>query len=715
VFWTRIAPGKSGYTPARRTTPALVWSNDGAFHFAPPDDTAAGQAPFAGGPEDPIPDTPETPGQLIPTPSVPTPGSRSSTNLPEPVISPFLGTPTIAPLTTETSNAVMQSTGLGATPSVSDAEETILQSTAATPHASATFFSRPIHSSVTSGTVSNAPTTSGQSISPQSTSRSESEVGSTSDNVELQTSTAFSSSLTLAAPIFASKSVSSTFHGSTSFSPTSRARSASSTRTSSSPSTSTRQPLTSLSISTSEATTGASSSTTAAHAALPSWVTPSPAANLSQRDPTFYLGIALGSLAGVALLFAMAAWIFRIRNRAKHRAAARINQLPWGRRPSTMSDVEALAPGGSGSGQMTQTHTQPIRVWSPSVGVGYVPNLDGHTIPSGAGLLADDTVRSLANPDYLTASVKPHRTFRHLPSHMVDQDLLRAGRSPDLGGRYHARGSIPRSLISGKDGKCDSVVPTSPLFGTLRGDGMAFASGSGHESSRGPDSDVGGPSGTQSRMVDRLRNGNRRGSVVIDAGSESGVGKGEQGTSADDPEGWTSIRFSLVSAFNAVTSTVSGPASQPQDGAQIPAVGDSRSSSPKPWVLEEREDGTGVVHLQIADEPGEHLDEGRTRDNPFLGENEPGSPPSSRRLEEAYMSRKLSGERRRALSSSMGFDQLKRDLLSPTDEVVIKPVVSRMHSEESVYSEVQDPEAKRVGEELRDRVRRTSISQRKLC
>ena len=391
-----------------------------------------------------------------------------------------------------------------------------------------------------------------------------------------------------------------------------------------------------------------------------------------------------------------------------------------------MSDVEALAPGGLSSRHMTQT--QPIRVWSPwgsqeraISGSEYVPSLDGHTIPSGAGLLADDAVRSLANPDYQTASVKPHRTFRRLPSHMVDQDLLRAGGTHDLGGRYHARGSIPHSLISGKDGKCDSVVPDSPLFGTLRGDGMAFASDTGNEKLQGTSIDVAGPLGTQSRMVDRLRNSTGRGAVVIDAGSSSGSsGKGEteaEDNSAENPEGWISIRSSLVNAFNVVASTVSAPATQPQDqesddGVLIPAVGDSTSSSPKPWVLEEREDGTGVVHLQI---PAESFDEGRTQDNPFLGENEARSASSPRRLEAAYLARKISGERRRALSSSMGFDQLKRDLLSPTDEVVIKPVVSRMQSEASVYSEAQDPEDKRVGEELRDRVRKTSISQRKLC
>ena len=387
-----------------------------------------------------------------------------------------------------------------------------------------------------------------------------------------------------------------------------------------------------------------SSSTTNVTAPAVNTVTASPIsvtpANLSVHNPSFYIGIVLGTVAAIACLCAMVAWFIRLRSHIRRRRAARFLKVPWAK--SDEGDTWGLESGHSADSDIdiavisamnlgSREDLADVQAWSPhgdrDVGEprraqgrnnGSTYSLQNHPIPEHC-LFSDDSVRAFASSDgYSTASLLPHHNLRQLPSHLIDQELVaQVGREhASLRSNENVDGINSPNCIN-RDYGTPRETMNKPRFLSLRGDGLNVPW---HlNSGNSPRS-----------MVERLRT--HRKSLPAEPPWEQIL----PCRSLDDTdkknveaEPWsTTFKTSLVSAFNAVAANLSLPVGAPGmngDGlTSAPSKRTARKSvrdtfwndntdnvkelsretsfstlTSKAWTLEETREGAGVVHLFI--------------------------------------------------------------------------------------------------------------------
>ena len=363
-------------------------------------------------------------------------------------------------------------------------------------------------------------------------------------------------------------------------------------------------------------------------------------ANLSAHNPSFYVGIVLGTLAAIACLCALIAWIIRFRRHVRCRHAARSLKLPWAKPVDDSWGLESSRDGSdvniaaiSAMHLGSREDLADIQAWSPrgdrDVGEpkragcdnGSTYSLQNHHIPEYC-LFSDDSVRSFVSSEcYSTASLL-HHNLCQLPSHLIDQELA-ARVSREHASSLRSNGDVDRmDFPSGTNRECGTPRETmnKPRFLSLRGNGLSVPW------------HLNPPGGTRS-MIERLRNHHskvaeppweqispRQNLDEIDKDVEANAGESEP---------WTnSFKSSLVSAFNAVAANLSSAVGTPQenrDGLKsapskrtvhksvrdtfwdenlLKAKELSRETSistmtSKTWTLEETREGAGVVHLFI--------------------------------------------------------------------------------------------------------------------
>ena len=388
-----------------------------------------------------------------------------------------------------------------------------------------------------------------------------------------------------------------------------------------------------------------SSSTTNGTAPVTNTVIPSPIsvtpANLSAHNPSFYIGIVLGTVAAIACLCALIAWFIRLRRHVRRRQAARSLKLPWakpvddswglesGHCPGPDVDIAAISAMNLGS----REDLADVQAWSPrgdrdvgeprraeSGSNGSTYSLQNHPIPEYC-LFSDDSVRAFASSEgYSTASLLPHHNLRQLPSHLIDQELAaRVSREHASSNENVDDRMDSPSRNTNRDCGTPRETMNKPRFLSLRGNGLNVPWRL-------------SPSIKNRSMVERLRNHGKPAEPPWEQISsfQSLDEIDQKDVEADSEKPWsTSFKSSLVSAFNAVATNLSSAVGAPQmnNGNGLTSAFSKRTArksvrdtfwgedmlkakelsressvstmTSKAWTLEETREGAGVVHLFI--------------------------------------------------------------------------------------------------------------------
>ncbi|CAA7262316.1 unnamed protein product [Cyclocybe aegerita] len=352
------------------------------------------------------------------------------------------------------------------------------------------------------------------------------------------------------------------------------------------------------------------------------------ASNLNVHSPPFYIGVILGALAGAACFIALIAWCLRRHAQARRRRAADM-VVPWAR----SRDMEEG--GGYGGGELdaaigamnlgSREDLAHVQAWSPRgdrdvgeprrvLGDGGLSrySLQDHLIPTH-GLCLEDSLRSLSPADDVEAAppLHPKKTLRQLPSHLVDEDLLARARRENV--RHFGRDVNQDDEADGEyNPYLDPRGPhDKPRYLGLHGNGLDVPWN--QKSAEPP----------PRSMAERLRNLGKppAESPWNDFPPLPTPGRDASGEKEEFEPWAASFRTSLVNAFNAVAANISSTASVPKlsetDVLTAPprrqsrksirsSVSNSKAPSSRPslysapskaWTLEEKEDGTGVVHI----------------------------------------------------------------------------------------------------------------------
>jgi len=210
------------------------------------------------------------------------------------------------------------------------------------------------------------------------------------------------------------------------------------------------------------------------------------ASNLNVHRPPFYIAVVLGTIAGIALLAVLIAWL--IRYKTMRRRAARI-VVPWarfdgendGRLVARHGDVDRLAVGAMHLGN--QEDLAHIHAWSLRGyrDVGEPRNLESymngstysshnHTVPSRTFFSDESSGALSAFEGYSVPGLRPNHTFRQIPSHLMDESFAFQAIKEEAHAQYY--GPMPERIINGhsKASLCNSPPqslalgsPTCPL------------------------------------------------------------------------------------------------------------------------------------------------------------------------------------------------------------------------------------------------------------
>lgn len=346
------------------------------------------------------------------------------------------------------------------------------------------------------------------------------------------------------------------------------------------------------------------------------------------HNPPFYVGVVLGTIAGIVLLSALVAWL--IRCKAKRRRAAR-TVVPWarsdaddGRLEAGHGNVDRLAVGAMHLG--SREDLAHVQAWSPrgdrDVGEprrsesylnGSRYSLHNHSIP-GHTLFSDKSLGGLSAFEGNDGpGLRPNRTLRQLPSHLIDESFVARARREEEAlkyAQYYGRPTPERTA----NGRISTRLGGSPPR-RLSQEGYTFAS---HW-------DQGSP---KRSMVERLRNLGKPSELSLeDIGPLPTPGVPLR-DGKDEVEPWTStFKTSLVNAFNSVAANLSRAPhielgddnltalprratrksvrnafcdEQTDGGKGLFRYGSTSTVESKPWTLEEKPDGSGVVHLHVS-------------------------------------------------------------------------------------------------------------------
>lgn len=333
-------------------------------------------------------------------------------------------------------------------------------------------------------------------------------------------------------------------------------------------------------------------------------------ANFNVHSPTFYVGVAIGTVISIGLIAAFIAWWIRLRSRRRRRART---MVPWGRSGYgdgggleagySSIDANAAAIGALNLGSREDlAHAQ---AWSPGGDrdVGEPKRAEAYFSGPFYGLSDQRIARRDYHVDFLNDPPYPTRRpgstqIRHLPSHLLADDIV----------ARHQRGALNGEL---------SNYPKRPQD--------AFFSGNYHN--YGGVTDEGQLPHMPRSMAERLRNLGKP--TAEPPGGEPGPLPSPEGPRLgnEELEAWGhSFKTNLVNAFNAVAANLGAGAPRMNEDDKLSAPprrstrksiksvyrerdqmdekkivrnGSILTTASKPWTLEETADGVGIVHLHI--------------------------------------------------------------------------------------------------------------------
>jgi len=354
------------------------------------------------------------------------------------------------------------------------------------------------------------------------------------------------------------------------------------------------------------------------------------AANLNVHDPPFYVGVVLGTIAGIALVAALVAWL--IRCKAKRRRAAR-TVVPWarsdaddGRLEAGHGDIDRLAIGAMHLG--SREDLAHVQAWSPrgdrDVGEprrsesylnGSTYSLHNHSIP-GHTLFSDESLGALSafeGNDGL--GLRPNRTLRQLPSHLIGESFAARARREEEAlkyAQYYGR-PMPERTVNGRFPTCLGGFPDPPQRLGQQGHNLDS-----HWDQDSP----------RRSMVERLRNLGKPSEPSLEDIGPLPTPGAPLSDGKEEVEPWAStFKMSLVNAFNSVAANLSRAPhmelgddnltalpkratrksvrnafcdEKTEGGSGLFRYGSTSTVASKPWTLEENPDCSGVVRLHIS-------------------------------------------------------------------------------------------------------------------
>ncbi|KAF5314477.1 hypothetical protein D9619_011919 [Psilocybe cf. subviscida] len=351
---------------------------------------------------------------------------------------------------------------------------------------------------------------------------------------------------------------------------------------------------------------------------------------LNTHSPSFYVVVSVAAVVGAAIVVALIAWCIRLLTKARRRRRSRRTTVPWGNPPNDKENrmevgqancedsFSSTSGTNSGSGRDLDCAQGWLHHGELDVGEVHRGRFDvngnplrDHPIIPGRTLPADYAFDEVDLGPYL----RPNQNLRHLPSHLVDEDLAARARLETCPVHSNILGP-PLSLRGG----VFAERGPSPVSGIEKSPRTASSVYENCEEKIVSDEE---PTAPPRSMAERLRS---IGKSPIEAPCELGAQLPRSDEHQRDEAWAASLKNSLVCAFNAVAVNISGA---PRMGDKIDtptrrlrrqSVRDVRwdkkgselmrgtsfsSKDSKPWTLEETREGAGVVHLHI-DDPREY-------------------------------------------------------------------------------------------------------------
>ncbi|KAF8498101.1 hypothetical protein F5888DRAFT_219228 [Russula emetica] len=335
----------------------------------------------------------------------------------------------------------------------------------------------------------------------------------------------------------------------------------------------------------------------------------------SPHGASFWAGIALLCIAGVATIITLFVWWLRVRKRTHRRPWE--SRWPWRRRSESYNFPEDAISSSGLSGSWWQPHGDRD--------VGEPRRSTSRLLSSSRETVTSTGLRELQLPALAAVSPfthGPYPTVRPLPLELRLSDTTVPGLMQDVGGSLRVANLVAGDILTSGDES--SRPPTAlddvgtprefsamfrPRYLSLNGSGLDVPWVQTHPAEQEPPPEI-GPKRAGVLVDPTTPLNNNRWKERLERSSVRPEDL-PQGTI----EGWRdSLRNNIASAFGVFTSAVPAPVRprvitydwQQTATTSTPAVGRAPSTVSmisKPWTLEETRDGAGVVHIRGVPDP----------------------------------------------------------------------------------------------------------------
>jgi hypothetical protein len=339
----------------------------------------------------------------------------------------------------------------------------------------------------------------------------------------------------------------------------------------------------------------------------------------SPHGASFWAGIALLGIAGVATIITLFVWWLRVRKRTHRRPWE--SRWPWRRRAESYNFPEDAISSSGPSESWWQPHGDRD--------VGEPRRSTSHLLSSSRETLTSTSQHELQLPALAAVSPfthGPYPTVRPLPLELRLSDTSVPGLMQDVGGSLRVANLVAGDILTSGDESSrpptalddvgtprESSAMFRPRYLSLNGSGLDVPWAQTLPAEQEPQREIGPKrEGVLMDLTTRLNNNRWKERLERSSVRPADSQDLPQGTI----EGWRdSLRNNIASAFGVFTSAEPAPVrtgviaydwQQSATTTTVPAVGrvpSIASTTSKPWTLEETRDGAGVVHIRGVPNP----------------------------------------------------------------------------------------------------------------